>query len=246
MTNDNATPDLSIIIRIEKLEAQAADKGCTEAEREAFQVKAAELAQRYRINRSLIGGHLAADDKLGTVRVGAFDGVYGRVRIDIVNSVALAMDCKLFWSGYGNKRTVQVYGFKSDTDIVLLLANRLLADADLRVEYLKGYDLKHTLNERRGFYMGYSQAVGKRLRDARLHVEQEAAAEGVDIASVALVLVDRKKQVNDMFREQHGRLRSAGGVQGGGWDGHAQGHQAGSQVNLAAGNAVGQTKAIGR
>jgi hypothetical protein len=246
MTNDNQTPELSIIIRIEKLLAQASDRGCTDAEREAFQVKAAELIERYRIDRSLIGGHLKADDKLGTVVVGKFDGVYGRVRIDVVNAVATAMDCKVFWSGYKNFRTLKLYGFKSDQDVVVALSNRLLADADLRVQYLKGYDVKHTLNERRGFYMGYASAVSSRMLAARRQVESQAAAEGVDMASVALVLVDRKKQVNDMFRADVGSLRSAGGLNGGGWDGHAQGHQAGSQVNLATGNAVGQTKAIGR
>jgi hypothetical protein len=247
MTNDNPTPDLSIVIRIEKLMAQAADRGCTPEEREAFEMKAAELIERYRIDRSLIGGHLAADDKIITQRIGAFDGVYGRVRIDLVNAVASAYDVKLFWSGYGNKRSVTVYGFKSDVEVVQALGNRLLADADLRVDCLRGYDLKHTLNERRGFYMGYAQAVRSRLREARLHVETQAKAEGVDIQSVALVLVDRKRQVNDAFRDQHGGLRSAGGIQGGTSNGHSAGHYAGSQVSLAAGNQVGGgRKAIGR
>lgn len=239
------TPDLSIIIRIEKLMRQGEDSGCTPEEREAFQQKAAELVERHRIDRSLIGGHLSEDDKIVDVAVGPFDGVYGRVRIDIVHVVANAYDCKLYWRGYGNKRTLHCYGFRSDTDIVISLGNRLLADADLRVDCMRGYDLKATLNARRGFYMGYREAVDDRLSQARRTVRETMQAEGADVQSAALVLVDRKRQVHEDYAAKHGRLRQAGGVQGA-YAGHEQGRQAGSQVSLAVQNQVGGRKALGR
>lgn len=258
-------PDLSLIIRVEKLLAQANDPGCTEEERDAFQTKAGALIERHRIDRSLIGGHLAADDQITTLEVGRFDGVYGRVRIDIANAVAESFDCKLFWQGYQNHRRLKVYGFRSDCEVVIALANRLLADADLRVQRVEldehavdmynpdnGTFYKNRqgalqaarLRERRGFYMGYASAVRRRLRAGREDAEREAQADGVDTQSAALVLVDRKRQVNDQYRSM--KIKAAGGIAGGGYSGHDAGHAAGSQVSLAHQNQVGSRKAIGR
>lgn len=265
MTNDTVTPDLSIIIKIEKLLAQGDDPGCSPEEREAFQDKAAQLIARHRIDRSLIGGHLAADDKIETRKLGKFDGVYGRVRIELMSAVAHNFDCQIFWSGYGNKRELKGYGFKSDLDLVEMLGNRLLADADLRVQAVqapshysmynesgdmytseKGAQMAARLHERRGFYMGYAQAVDMRLRRTRQEAETQARSEGVNTESAALVLVDRKRQVNDQFRAQV-KTRAAGGISGAGWGGHQAGHRAGSEVSLAHGNAVGGgQKALGR
>ena len=121
------TPDLDLIIRVEKLLAQGADPGCTEAERESFQAKAFQLIERHRIDRSLIGGHLAADDVIITDTVGDFNGIYGRVRIEIVDAVAQAFDAKLFWTGYQNSRRLKAYGFRSDIDQVIALVNQLFA-----------------------------------------------------------------------------------------------------------------------
>lgn len=267
MTNDTAvqTPQLDIIIRVEKLMAQAADKGCTEEERDSFQRKAAELIERHRIDRSLIGGHLKADDVITTLTVGKFDGVYGRVRIDLANAVLAAFDCKVFWQGYKNERTLRGYGFKSDLELSIALVNRLLADADLRVQavqagYVDMYNAENgtyyksrqgavmaaRLAERRGFYMGYASAVRDRLAAAKTAAEAGAVADGVDVHSTALVLVDRKRQVNDAYRERYGNLKAAGHINGAGHAGRQAGQQAGSQVSLAHQNEVRGQRALGR
>jgi hypothetical protein len=241
-----STPDLDLIIRIEKLLAKAEDAGATEAEQEAFQAKAFELMERHRIDRNLIGGHLASDDKITTEKIGDFNGIYGRVRIAVVHSVAAAYDVEIFWSGYKNFRALKGYGFSSDIERVRVLSNRLLADADLRCKYLSGYDQKETLRYRRSFYLGYADSIGRRLKLAHQHAMETAAAEGVDTTSVALVLVDRKKQVNDSFRAGVGaKLKSAGGINGinGGYD---KGAEAGSQADLSHNNSVGSRKALGQ
>lgn len=247
MTTTNTTPDLDILIRIEKLLAKGDDQSCTLPEREAFQNKAFALMERHRIDRSQVGGHLAADDVITTIGVGAFNGIYGRVRIQIVDAVARANDVQLFWTGYQNYRNLMAYGFKSDIERMIPLANRLLADADLRVQLEpKSYDMKDTIRQRRGFFQGYGDAVAARLRAARKEAEAEAEAEGVDVASTALVLVDRKRQVNDALREAHGRLKSAGGINGGGHSGYGAGSAAGERADLSNRNQVGSRKAIGR
>ena len=245
MTTTETTPDLSILIRIEKLLAKGDDPGCTIPEREAFQNKAFELMARHRIDRSQVGGHLAADDIIGTWPVANFNGIYGRVRIEIATSIASANDLKLFWSGYRNTRHVKVYGFKSDADRAIPLINRLLADADIRVKFLeKSYDMKDTLRQHRGFYTGYADAVHDRLRTAKQTAEQSAEADGVDMASTALVLVDRKRQVNEAYRELN--VRSAGSVNAGGASGYGHGATAGRNADLSNRNSVGARKELGR
>jgi len=245
MTTTETTPDLNLLIRIEKLLAKGDDSACTIPEREAFQNKAFELMARHRIDKSQVGGHLAADDVIGSWPVANFNGIYGRVRINIAVSIASANDLQLFWTGYKNERRVKVYGFKSDAERVIPLINRLLADADLRVQLVeKSYDMKDTLRQRRGFYTGYADAIYTRLMKAADVAERSAAAEGVDTVSTALVLVDRKRQVNEEYRKLN--MRSAGSINEGGFDGYASGTAAGRNADLSNRNQVGARKALGR
>jgi hypothetical protein len=263
MTNDQ-TPDLNLIIKIEKLLAQSEDPTCSPAEREAFQAKAFELIERHRIDRALIGGHLAADDIIVTDTVGDFNGIYGRVRIEIVDAVARAFDTKLFWTGYQNTRRLKAYGFRSDVDQVIALSNRLLSDADLRVQFVEppeyvdmynssggryrsrvGAVQAATIRERRGFYSGYADEIARRLRAAQQAAKTSATEAGVDVTSAALVLVDRKRQVNDQFRSQVS-TRAANGIDGGGSGGYSRGQDAGRNADLSHSNQVGSRKALGR
>lgn len=246
MTTDT-TPDLDILIRIEKLLAQSEDPSCTTPEREAFQNKAFELMARHRIDRSQVGGHLAKDDVIETQVVGDFNGIYGRLRIEVVQAVAEANDIKLFWNGYKNFRHLKAYGFKSDLDRCIPLMHRLVADADLQVKLIeKSYDMKDTLRQRRGFYDGYADAISGRLLVARIAAEQQAASEGVDVAGTSLVLVDRARQVNDSLRQNMGNLRKAGGLNDTGHSGYGNGHAAGTRADLSNRNQVGSRKALGR
>lgn len=241
------TPNLNLLIRIEKLLAQSEDPSCTVAEREAFQNKAFELMERHRIDRAAVGGHLAKDDVITTEAVGDFNGIYGRVRIEIVDAIATANDVKLFWTGYQNTRHLKAYGFKSDIDRVIPLANRLLADADLRVKLLEAsYSMKDTIRQRRGFFQGYADSISMRMNAARRTAETAAKADGIDVASTALVLVDRKRQVNEALRQSNPRLRSAGGINSPGIDGYIGGQQAGRNADLTNNNAVATRKALGR
>jgi hypothetical protein len=244
-TTNTSTPDLDIIVRIEKLLAKSEDKGATEAEREIFQAKAFELMERHRIDQALIGGHLKADDVISQQKLGDFNGTYGRVRIQVVAAVARAFDVEIFWKGYGAKRAVFGYGFASDIEQARVLSNRLLADCDLRAQLIRGWDQGDTMQQRRGFYLGYAQAIDVRFRKAYEVALKQAQDEGVDTASAALVLVDRKKQVNEEYRNKI-KARPAGGLGGGSSTGHGQGYSAGSQADLSHGNSVGSRKAIGQ
>jgi len=241
------TTDLNIIIRIEKLLAKAEDPGCTPAERESFQDKAFELIERYRIDKASIGGHLAADDVIITGKVGDFNGIYGRVRIQIVTEIADSMDVQIFWAGFKNTRHLKAYGFRSDVDRVIALAHRLVLDADAQVKLVaNSYDMKDTLRQRRGFYEGYAWSIGSRLRTARQTAEANAARDGIDMVSTALVLVDRKKQVNEKLRSDNPNLKEAGKLDASGYDGFEHGSVVGSRADLTNQNAISHRKELGR
>lgn len=241
MTTTQTQPDLDILIRIEKLLAKSEDQSCSEPEREAFQAKAFQLMERHRIDRALIGGHLAADDVITQEKIGDFNGIYGRVRILIVDAVADAFDVEIFWKGYKNFRALHGYGFRSDIEKVRVLSNRLLADADLRCKFLNGYDMKDTLRQRRGFFEGYADAIGGRFLVAKAQAFEDAQKEGIDTASAALVLVDRRKQVNEEYRAKI-KARPASTIGGGGYEGYGAGHTAGKQADLSHGNSVGGSR----
>ena len=201
--------DLNIIIKIEKLLAMAGDSGCTPEEREAFHEKAMEMMHEHRLTQADVGGNLAADDKLVNVKFGQMDGTYGRVRLNLLAGIADGFDVKTYWLPRGNKRTAMLYGFKSDVDAVVALANRLIADADMRAKLLTADPAEYAsaqqaaaglIRERRGFYLGYASEIADRLCRTRAAAEKVAAAAGVNVESAALVLVDRAKQVHDGLR----------------------------------------------
>lgn len=235
--------DLSIRQRIEKLFVQASDSGCSPAEAEAFEAKALALLAKHRLTKADVTGTLSKDDHLTTqVFEGrAMDGIYGRARISVLTAIARPFDVELFWNNKGGlRRQVSLFGFKSDIEMVCLLANRLIADVDMRVAALPSRRKAHDLiADRRGFYFGYASEIKRRLEEARNTAESEAEAEGVDVKSMALVLVDRKAQVKEALRREHGLMRSSGvTLRSNANSGHEAGKEAGRKADLTTGNGV--------
>jgi hypothetical protein len=258
MTMTETTPDLKLVIKIEKLLAQAADPGCTPAEREAFDNAALSMMAKHRIDRSMVGGNLAADDVLGKHRYGDIVvGPYVGVLSGIVSAVASGYDSRILydnrtpspWSDEITKacRRIQIYGWKSDADLVRTIAERLVADAMMQASAVKGFDRGDTVAERRSFLLGYSLEIDRRMREATDAARAAAIEEGIDVASTDLVLVDRKAQMNEAFDKLRLRAGTAPSAVTGGNSGFTAGRAAGSSADLSTGsNSVGTTKAIGR
>jgi hypothetical protein len=254
MSNTTApVHDVALLERVAKILRQSEDPGATLPEREAFANKAANMMARFRIERSMLEGVLDEDDVIGDYPFGPISGgTYSRVRVEIANAVARAFDCNLYWRSYGNgPKQLTIFGFKSDAELVILLGKRLLAEADSQVGEITGEPdwwgettKTATMRARRSFYSGYAHEVGRRLREANALARAEAESEGVNVTSTDLVLVDRRKQVNDAYKSK--RVRSAAPTSGGfNSSGYSAGTQAGRNANLStSSNQVGNRKAI--
>jgi len=234
--------DLSVIVKIEKLFAQAKDSGATIHERESFERKALALMAKHRLEMAEIGGHLAADDKLDdyeldvTLRVGG----NARMIINIIDVIVAAFDSKLYWrdtsiargGGWikgGREHRLHVIGWKSDFDLINVLASRIVEHVAFELAMVKGSDAAETRSDRRGFLYGYRQTLRARCEE----VFGEAIDELPDESrhTMEIVLVDRKKQVNEAFSKL--RLRSAGALKGGYSDrGVAKGSDAATRADL--------------
>jgi hypothetical protein len=255
--------DLTVVVRIEKLLAKADDAGATAEEREAFQNKAMELIARHRIDEAQIGGHLDSDDVLDSYRYGEITGgLYGRVRLNVVNVVCSANDVEIYWTNVGSgPKMVMMYGFRSDCDASRALGGRLLADADFQAQNVRSVSVGSqtsifdgdtrqtsgsTTADRRSFYMGYADEIRSRFDLARRAAEDAAERDGVDMTSTALVLVDRAAEVNRTFRSKV-KARPAGQIAAASAAGHARGRVAGANADLSSGNSVsGGRKQLGQ
>jgi hypothetical protein len=156
-------------------------------------------------------------------------------------------------------------GFRSDVERARLLDTSLqLQCAQAHAQWYKENKAKLAwmnrgllYRTRRDFVFGFAQGVGMKLASARAAAVQEAAAHeaersetSVDEAtqSVALVLVNRTKRVDEFYDEVWGgRVRSSTSRYSAGVGGRTSGVEAGQRANTntAAGSLRGPRGAIG-
>lgn len=238
-----ATADLSIIIRIEKLLKMAEDAGATEAERDLFQAKALELMERHRIDRSAVGGHLDDNDKIEDRKIATVPaGAYSRAWVSLAHHIGSALDCHSYFMSprniYTGRTETQIWlvGFSSDLDLAKTLYDRLSTDCEARAAAEVASSPGQTLSLRRSFILGYAKVIGQRLAAAKQTARTEAEAEGVDVRSTDLVLVDRAQQVNDEYQRRN--YRQASPMAAVSSSGYVKGAAAGRQADLSHGNSV--------
>lgn len=233
-----------LVSKIEKLWRKASDAGATQAEREAFEAKALSLMEENRITMAML--ELDGEDILGDYEYGYVQGRYARVELDVIDSIARAYDCRVWWRTlYGGSKHAHVFGFKSDADRVKLMSKMLVADAFAQAAKVKGYDAGSTFSMRHSFVHGYSAAIATRLREAaRLAnkamdtVHGEQATKGA-----ALVLVSRREQMHEEYSKK--RVRAAAPSRAGNSAGYARGHAAGMSASLSTQGRVAQaTRAL--
>lgn len=233
----------ALVGKIEKLWRKANDPGATEAERHSFEAKALSLMERHRIDRAML--NLATDDVLTDVKYGLIKGRYGRVQIQMIDAVAQAYGCRVYWTQYRMDYNVGVFGFKSDTDKVLHLARWLLTEAMSEAAKHTRGTTGGTFSLRRSFLIGFSRAIRERLREAARIARDDAEVEyGTATEGACLVLVDREQQVIDAYSRR--RYRSASGLASAGGAGYQAGYAAGQGADLSGGKnrVTGGMKAI--
>jgi len=222
----------ALVGKIEKMWRKANDPAATPAERELFEAKALSLMERHRIDRAMLNLH--SDDVLVDVGYGTIKGRYGRVQIELIDSVARAYGCRVYWSGWGMTYNVGVFGFRSDTGKVIHLSKWLLTEAMSEAAKQSRGKTGETFSLRRSFLLGFSAAIRQRLREAaRIAREDSTVEHGNATEGACLVLVDREKQVQEVYSRRS--YRSANGLSRAGSAGYAAGHSAGMGADLSGG-----------
>lgn len=249
------------LARIRALLAKAEDPAATEAERETYNTKVAQLIAQYGIDEALLGAREPARETVGN-RTITVDAPYTQDKAVLLYRVAERLRCRPLLMGTAQ---VKVYGMASDLDRVELLYTSLLVQASFGLatacpanprENIKAY--------RRTWLRGFTSAVSMRLMKAeRAAAEraEHASTTETDVAtgsapvagraiagpSVALVLANRDALVQNAYEADHpkgsttARRRSLSGT------GSSAGYAAGQRADLGGSRLAGNSRrAVGR
>ena len=247
MPDTTITTDTDPVLRKIRGLLDKAEASTFEAESSALFAKAAELMSRHRITEAMIDAGRRPTDRGKIIRrdIQLGSGPYVRARLDLLDSVSEASCCRIVTSIGWDGRIGTVVGYETDVSAVDVLYTSLMIQATVA---MKGETVpvgENTTAFRRSFLFGFSGRIAERLREANRIVTDEIQADTSD--SVALVLVDRKKAVDEDLFRRYGKLRSLGASARLGGSGVGAGRAAGGRADLAGSRGVagGSNRAIG-
>lgn len=215
--------DERILNRVRALLAQAADKGATEEERQAFAAKAAELMARHELSEDMLRVERGeAPDPVGrwdfTIRG---RGGHGKARVNALYSIVRAYGCEAAVRGNDSgtqDRLLMIVG----TEGALASLKILLPAISMQMEtsaikaardHSDGldpyfYTEAERTRERRVFFRSYLQgwggAVAEKISKTRDDIAQESAG-----TSAALVLVTNRDRVVAEYKRRFPKLGKA-------------------------------------
>lgn len=205
------TTDAETVLRRIRGLLDQAERTSFPSEAEAFAAKAAELMARHHVDVAMLersrrgsGGVVEVDVELGR-------GQYVRARLELLGVVATAYDCRILTSTSATGRTGHVIGHAADVEQVSLMYTSLLVQAT-RAAAAEPMPRGHRgVSFRRGFMLGFAARVGERLAAQNAAAAREADADaGVAPGagtSVAVVLADRRRTVDDWVADRYRHLR---------------------------------------
>jgi Protein of unknown function (DUF2786) len=238
--------DDKMLERVRRLLAKA-EGATTEAERDAYNGKAAELIARYGIEEALLAAKQSQPQAAGD-RIVDLDSPYARDKGSLLASVAspLGVRAVLRTGRAGPAGTVSLsmhlFGMESDLTRVDLLYTSLLVQAAHGLAIARPRDARESVAAyRRSWMIGFAYTIGERLiaAEAAVRAEAEAAQSagsasgpgGAAGPSVSLVLADRAAIVDREVEQTYPRLRNAPRRQLSG-SGSAEGAAAGRRADL--------------
>jgi hypothetical protein len=202
----------TMLERVRKLLAKAEDPACTPAEAEALNDKAAELIAKYGVDQALLAAASPGADPVGD-RVISIHPPYALDKAGLLGAVAFALRCRSVrrkeWIGDSYSYGMHLFGCESDLERTELLFTSLLVQASYGLAAAAVPAWEPLATFRRSWLAGFTQAVGRRLRDAE-HRATAAADQSGPETSMALVLADRGDRVAQRVAEVYPRLGSAG------------------------------------
>ena len=196
--------DARTLERIRKLLTRAEHPATPPAEAEACSAKAAALMTRHVIDQAM----LDSDRQTATAPVTrhiVVEPPYAVAKAVLLNEVAKSFRiCVAIGSDQADGRRCTLVGFSADLAMAELLFTSLLLQASTAM-LAASRGRPKVKAFRRAFLFGYAAAIGARLREVQEDTERAATSSA---PGTALVLVDRKAQVDAAFAEQFPRIRT--------------------------------------
>ena len=251
MTTDRFTDKTTTIQRL-----LAKAESTTPEEAEALTEAAERLMVKHGIDAAMLAAKRQSGEpeKIVTESV-QFSGTYVYGELLMASAVVQAFGTmRVYKSGTTSSphMTLHIVGFESDVAQAKTLISSLTLQSVVamrawwkanREEY-RWYSESEKKNVRRQFIISFGQGAAERIKAATTEILAESDTE--EGTSNALVLVNRKSQVDEHLDGSGLRLRSARGIRGGGRNAHEAGQAAGRVANTG-GSAVGSgAKGLGR
>lgn len=216
-----------------------ADQGNEEAAG-AYVAKAHALQQKYSIDQAM----LAEGDAPKAIidRTWVMPGAYGRRKVNLAHVVAIHTGCAGYFArAEDGSYRFNVFGFTADVEWAETLFFSLCHQAEAALGFAVRGPYEHGRSFTTAFLEGFTQEVARRLREAAR--EAKAAANREHEASrnrngrtVALVLADKAKRVEDELKAKVGRLSTSRLSGSQSYSGYNQGRAAGRDASLARGS----------
>jgi hypothetical protein len=235
---------------IRKLLAKAEDQATTAAEAESLSAKAAELMQKYCIDQAMLDAAARVTRKPQTVgkRTIVFDNQdFVPVRQRLLHAVADHNNCTTVIIDRAQPPRSELFGFESDLDVTEMLYTSLIVQAAnaLIAEDVPFGETPRSFTS--AWWAGFASRIGTRLYYSRLNAQKQAEAAE---PGTAVVLKNRRDEVENAFRTEHPTTRTSRAGRGGrSRAGRAAGAAAGSRATLTTpGNISGgsASRALGR
>lgn len=239
-------PSDAMLRRVQLLLAKAADDAATPEESEIYTAKAQELMIKYGIEQAMLNAARPAGqrERVESKRI-EIPAPYGLDKASLLYRIAKALGCKTIRYTGRNLRKVTVvvvYGFPSDLAQVEMLFASLTLQATRDMLHAEVPYWDNTAAFRRTFLSGFTSVVAHRLEQMHDRSVREA-----DTATpgTALVLVDRKTEVEQAYNLAHPDARTGRGRNLSG-SGENAGRASGRRADLGGQRVGGSRTALGR
>ena len=215
-----------------------ADQGNDEAAG-AYVAKAHALQQKYSIDQAMLGE--AEGPRAIIDRTWVMPGAYGRRKVNLAHVVSLHTGCAGYFSrAETGAYRFTVFGFTADVEWAETLFYSLCHQAEAALAYAKKGPYEHGRSFTTAFLEGFTAEVQRRLREAAREAKAAAAREHETASrSVALVLADKAKRVEEELKAKVGRLSTSRLSGAGSYSGYEQGRVAGRDASLTRGSVAG-------
>lgn len=225
--------DESILRKVRALLAQAEDPTVTPHEAEAFSAKAFALMEKYAIDQALLEADDPAQKGKPTHRMYPAQEPYGKAKCSLLTGIAQVHGCQVIRVRRDGEEHWEVFGFQSDLEAIDMLFTSLLLQGTNALLHQHRSDRRF----RTSYWYGYAYRIFERLQEMRAKAEEESTS-----TSTALVLADRKSEVDQYFKDTHQHVRSASKPRVTSHEGVAAGQSAANRADLGGKRVTGQVR----